>query len=71
MDQQRWYRAICKEVASVVYVFRAKRADRLKMIWWDGTGLFMLTNGSNKCAQGLIRDGVLRPIRRNSRRFLG
>jgi transposase len=24
-----------------VYVFRAKRADRLKMIWWDGTGLVM------------------------------
>ena len=22
-----------------VYVFRAKRADRLKLIYWDGTGL--------------------------------
>jgi len=25
----------------VVYVFRAKRADRLKLIYWDGTGLVM------------------------------
>lgn len=24
-----------------VYVFRAKRADRLKMICWDGSGLVM------------------------------
>lgn len=22
-----------------VYVFRAKRADRVKLIWWDGTGV--------------------------------
>ncbi|MGJ0509338.1 MAG: IS66 family insertion sequence element accessory protein TnpB [Methylocystis sp.] len=22
-----------------LYVFRAKRADRVKIIWWDGTGL--------------------------------
>ena len=24
-----------------VFVFRAKRADRLKMLFWDGTGLVM------------------------------
>ncbi|MDB5458802.1 MAG: hypothetical protein JWO72_543 [Caulobacteraceae bacterium] len=22
-----------------MYVFRAKRADRIKLIWWDGTGV--------------------------------
>jgi len=22
-----------------LYVFRAKRADRVKIVWWDGTGL--------------------------------
>ena len=22
-----------------VYVFRAKRADRIKIVWWDGSGL--------------------------------
>ena len=25
-----------------VFVFRAKRADRLKIIFWDGTGLVMV-----------------------------
>ena len=26
----------------VVYVFRAKRADRVKLIFWDGTGLVLV-----------------------------
>ena len=26
-----------------VYVFRAKRADRIKLLWWDGTGICLLT----------------------------
>ena len=30
-----------KPFDGVVYVFRAKRADRLKMTWGDGTGLVM------------------------------
>lgn len=30
-----------KPLDGAVYVFRAKRADWLKMIWWDGTGLVM------------------------------
>jgi len=25
-----------------VYVFRAKRADRIKLIFWDGTGMCLL-----------------------------
>jgi transposase len=25
--------------SGAVYVFRAKRADRVKLIWWDGSGL--------------------------------
>ena len=25
--------------SGVVYVFRAKRADRIKLIYWDGTGV--------------------------------
>lgn len=24
-----------------LYVFRAKRADRIKIIWWDGTGVVL------------------------------
>ena len=26
-----------------VYVFRAKRADRVKLIFWDGTGMVLLS----------------------------
>jgi len=45
-----------------VYVFRAKRTDRLKMIWWDGTGLVMAYKRLEKNAfkWPAIRDGVLR-----------
>ena len=25
-----------------IYVFRAKRADRLKLLFWDGTGVCLL-----------------------------
>ena len=28
-----------------VYVFRARRADRIKMILWDGTGVCLFTFG--------------------------
>ena len=28
--------------SGAVYVFRAKRADRIKLIFWDGTGLCVL-----------------------------
>jgi transposase len=27
-----------------IYVFRAKRADRLKLLFWDGTGVCLLAN---------------------------
>ena len=27
-----------------IYVFRAKRANRIKVLWWDGTGICLLTN---------------------------
>ena len=25
--------------SGAIYVFRAKRADRVKLVWWDGTGV--------------------------------
>jgi transposase len=28
--------------SGVVYVFRAKRADRVKLLLWDGTGLVLV-----------------------------
>lgn len=35
--------------SGVIYVFRAKRADRIKLIWWDGTGLCLM---AKKLEQG-------------------
>jgi transposase len=32
--------------SGAVYVFRAKRADRVKLIYWDGTGVFCSPSGS-------------------------
>jgi transposase len=29
--------------SGVIYVFRAKRADRVKLLFWDQTGLCLLT----------------------------
>lgn len=29
--------------AGVVYVFRSKRKDRLKILWWDTTGIWLMT----------------------------
>ena len=26
-----------------IYVFRSKRADRVKLLWWDGTGICLLS----------------------------
>jgi transposase len=28
--------------SGAIYVFRAKRADRVKLVWWDGTGVCLL-----------------------------
>ena len=45
-----------------VYVFRSKRADRVKLLWWDGTGMCLL---SKRLQDGPFRwpkieDGVMR-----------
>ena len=31
-----------------LYVFRAKRADRLKILWWDGSGLCLFAKRLEK-----------------------
>ena len=43
-------------------MFRAKRADRIKLIWWDGTGLCLM---AKRLEQGAfkwprIQEGVMR-----------
>ena len=48
--------------SGVVYVFRAKRADRVKLIFWDGTGLCLF---AKRLEDGIFRwprieDGVMR-----------
>lgn len=45
-----------------VYVFRAKRADRLKLIWWDGSGLVMAYKRleDNSFKWPAIKNGVMR-----------
>ena len=56
--------------SGAVYVFRAKRADRIKLIFWDGTGLCLF---AKHLEDGIFRwpkieDGVMRCRRRNCRR---
>ncbi len=48
--------------SGVVYVFRAKRADRVKLVFWDGTGvcLFAKRLEDGKFRWPAIRDGVIR-----------
>ena len=48
--------------SGAVYVFRAKRADRIKLVFWDGTGLCLF---AKRLEEGVFRwpkieDGVMR-----------
>ncbi len=48
--------------SGTVFVFRAKRADRVKLIWWDGSGLCLF---AKRLEQGAfqwpkIEDGTIR-----------
>jgi transposase len=46
----------------VVYVFRAKRADKVKLLFWDGTGVCLVTKRleGTKFCWPTITDGVMR-----------
>ena len=48
--------------SGAVYVFRAKRADRVKLIYWDGTGvcLFAKRLEDGKFRWPNVHDGVIR-----------
>ena len=45
-----------------VYVFRAKRSDRVKLLWWDGTGICLLAKRLEgaKFRWPPVEDGVMR-----------
>jgi len=46
----------------VIWVFRAKRADRLKLVFWDGSGLVLVSKrlDDGKFRWPRIVDGVMR-----------
>jgi transposase len=48
--------------SGAVYVFRAKRADRVKLIFWDGTGvcLFAKRLEDGKFRWPSVQDAVMR-----------
>lgn len=48
--------------SGVVYVFRAKRADRIKLIFWDGTGVVLVAKRleGSEFRWPKIQDGVMR-----------
>jgi transposase len=48
--------------SGVIYVFRAKRADRVKLIFWDGSGVVLVAKRleSGHFRWPMIRDGVMR-----------
>lgn len=48
--------------SGAVYVFRAKRADRIKLVYWDGSGLCLLVKRleDGKFCWPAITDGVVR-----------
>ena len=48
--------------SGAIYVFRAKRADRVKLVFWDGTGvcLFAKRREDGKFRWPAIQDGVIR-----------
>ena len=48
--------------SGVVYVFRAKRADRVKLLFWDGTGVCLLAKRleASRFLWPAIEDGVMR-----------
>lgn len=45
-----------------VYVFRSKRMDRVKLLWWDGTGICLMTKRleSGQFRWPPIEDGMLK-----------
>jgi transposase len=47
--------------SETVYVFRAKRTDRVKLVFWDGTGLVLVAKRleDGKFRWPKIRDGAL------------
>ncbi|TJZ81070.1 IS66 family insertion sequence element accessory protein TnpB [Paracoccus hibiscisoli] len=46
--------------SGALYVFRAKRADRIKIVWWDGSGVCLFAKRLEKSAFCWPRIGHVR-----------
>jgi transposase len=48
--------------SGVIYVFRSRRADRIKLVFWDGTGIVLLAKRleQGRFAWPGITDGAMR-----------
>jgi transposase len=48
--------------SGALYVFRAKRADRVKIVWWDGSGLCLFSKrlDEDKFRWPRVENGVIR-----------
>ncbi len=48
--------------SGAIYVFRSKRADRVKLLWWDGTGICLLSKRleSGQFRWPPVEDGLMR-----------
>jgi len=63
--------------SGVVVVFRSRRADRVKVLWWDGTGLVLASKRLERgqFAWPSVRDGLIEcrggSSRRGSRGSIG
>ena len=47
----------------VIYVFRAKRADRVKLLLWDGTGLVLVRCACPRCRRRFKRRDTVTQMR--------
>ena len=48
--------------SGAIYVFRSKRTDRVKLLWWDGTGICLLAKRleDGEFRWPVIADGMMR-----------
>lgn len=48
--------------SGAIYVFRSKRMDRVKLLWWDGTGICLMAKRleSAKFRWPPIEDGMIK-----------
>jgi transposase len=48
--------------SGALYVFRARRADRVKIVWWDGSGLCLFAKrlDEDRFRWPRLQDGVIR-----------